>query len=116
MTNRYRARCMGRGRCGRGCDISASFHSPTALLYPARDTGRCDIRPHSVVTAIVVDDSSHRVKGVRVIDRKTRKTLEFRARTVVMAASTLSILPILIVFFFAQKYFVQGVVLTGIKG
>lgn len=34
----------------------------------------------------------------------------------VMAASTLSILPILIVFFFAQKYFVQGVVLTGIKG
>jgi ABC-type glycerol-3-phosphate transport system permease component len=34
----------------------------------------------------------------------------------VMAASTLSILPILLVFFFAQKYFVQGVVLTGIKG
>jgi ABC-type glycerol-3-phosphate transport system permease component len=34
----------------------------------------------------------------------------------VMAASTLSILPILIVFFFAQKYFVEGVVLTGIKG
>lgn len=34
----------------------------------------------------------------------------------VMAASTLSVLPILIVFFFAQKYFVQGVVLTGIKG
>lgn len=34
----------------------------------------------------------------------------------VMAASTLSILPILVVFFFAQKYFVQGVVLTGIKG
>jgi ABC-type glycerol-3-phosphate transport system permease component len=34
----------------------------------------------------------------------------------VMAASTLSILPIILVFFFAQKYFVQGVVLTGIKG
>jgi multiple sugar transport system permease protein len=34
----------------------------------------------------------------------------------VMAASTLSILPILLVFFFAQKYFVEGVVLTGIKG
>ena len=34
----------------------------------------------------------------------------------VMAASTLSVLPILIVFFFAQKYFVEGVVLTGIKG
>jgi len=34
----------------------------------------------------------------------------------IMAASTLSVLPILIVFFFAQKYFVQGVVLTGVKG
>ena len=22
VTNRYRSRCMGRGRCGRGCDIS----------------------------------------------------------------------------------------------
>jgi len=33
-----------------------------------------------------------------------------------MAVSTLTLLPILIVFFVAQKYFVQGVTLTGIKG
>ena len=33
-----------------------------------------------------------------------------------MAASTVAVLPILIVFFIAQKYFIQGIVLTGMKG
>jgi choline dehydrogenase-like flavoprotein len=87
--NRYRSRCMGRGRCGRGCDISANFHSPTALLYPAKDTGNLDIRTDSVVSAVVMDESTNRAKGVRVVDRKTKKAMEFRARTVVLAASTL---------------------------
>lgn len=34
----------------------------------------------------------------------------------IMAASTVSLIPILIIFFLAQKYFVQGILLTGIKG
>ncbi|GAH54781.1 unnamed protein product, partial [marine sediment metagenome] len=33
-----------------------------------------------------------------------------------MAASVLVLLPIIIVFFFAQKYFIQGITLTGLKG
>ena len=33
-----------------------------------------------------------------------------------MAASTMMVLPIIILFFFAQKQFVQGITLTGIKG
>jgi len=33
-----------------------------------------------------------------------------------MAASTATTLPIIIVFFLAQRYFVQGVVLSGLKG
>ena len=32
-----------------------------------------------------------------------------------MAGSTLAVLPILTVFFFAQKYFVRGIALTGLK-
>jgi multiple sugar transport system permease protein len=32
-----------------------------------------------------------------------------------MAGSTIAVLPILIVFFFAQKYFVRGIALTGLK-
>ena len=33
-----------------------------------------------------------------------------------MAASTAVLIPVLIIFFLAQKYFVQGVVMSGIKG
>ncbi len=33
-----------------------------------------------------------------------------------MAASTLVMLPVLLVFFFTQRYFIQGVTLTGLKG
>ncbi len=33
-----------------------------------------------------------------------------------MAASTMVLLPIIVLFFFAQKQFIQGIALTGIKG
>ena len=33
-----------------------------------------------------------------------------------MAASTLVMLPVLLVFFFTQRYFIQGITLTGLKG
>jgi len=35
---------------------------------------------------------------------------------ILMAAVTLSILPLLIFYIFGQRYFVQGVAMTGIKG
>jgi ABC-type glycerol-3-phosphate transport system permease component len=36
--------------------------------------------------------------------------------SMMMAASTLMMVPVLTVFFFAQRYFIQGVTLTGVKG
>jgi multiple sugar transport system permease protein len=33
-----------------------------------------------------------------------------------MAASLLMTLPVIVIFFFAQRYFIQGVTLTGMKG
>ncbi|MBI2942226.1 MAG: carbohydrate ABC transporter permease [Chloroflexi bacterium] len=33
-----------------------------------------------------------------------------------MAASTVVMLPILVLFYFAQRYFIQGIVFTGVKG
>jgi choline dehydrogenase-like flavoprotein len=89
LNNKYRARCMGRGRCGRGCDISATFHSPTALIYPARDTGNLTIRPYSVVSEVILDETTGRAKGVRVIDANTREVMDFKARVVVLGAGTL---------------------------
>lgn len=34
----------------------------------------------------------------------------------VMAGAVITVLPILVVYLFAQRWFVQGVVLSGIKG
>jgi multiple sugar transport system permease protein len=34
----------------------------------------------------------------------------------VMAASTIALIPPTVIFFLAQKYFIQGVVITGLKG
>jgi len=33
-----------------------------------------------------------------------------------MAASTMMVLPVIVLFFFAQKSFIQGITMTGIKG
>jgi choline dehydrogenase-like flavoprotein len=89
VANKYRNRCMGRGRCGRGCDLQAPMHSPTALIYPARDTGNLTVRPNSTVSEVLVDASTNKASGVRVIDSVTKEVLDFKARVVVLAASTL---------------------------
>ncbi len=34
----------------------------------------------------------------------------------VMALSTMLAVPILVLFFFAQKYFIEGLTVTGLKG
>jgi ABC-type glycerol-3-phosphate transport system permease component len=33
-----------------------------------------------------------------------------------MAAATVSVIPVLVVYLFAQKYFIQGITMTGLKG
>jgi choline dehydrogenase-like flavoprotein len=96
VLNKYRAKCAGRGRCGRGCDIGAAFHSPTALIYPARDTGHVTVRPYSVVSEVLVDEGGNRAAGVRVIDANTREVMDFTARAVVLGAGTLDTARILL--------------------
>lgn len=36
--------------------------------------------------------------------------------TLIMAGSVMALIPTIILFFFAQKYFVEGIVMTGLKG
>ncbi|MGH9163708.1 MAG: GMC oxidoreductase [Vicinamibacteraceae bacterium] len=89
LNSKYRSRCLGRGRCSRGCDIGAAFHSPTALIYPARDTGNLTLRPYSVVSEVFLDEATGRAGGVRVIDANTHAVMDFKARVVVLGAGTL---------------------------
>jgi choline dehydrogenase-like flavoprotein len=89
VANKYRNRCAGRGRCGRGCDLNAPMHSPTALIFPARDTGNLTVRPNSTVSEVLVDQQTNKASGVRVIDSTTKEVFDFKARVVILAASTL---------------------------
>jgi choline dehydrogenase-like flavoprotein len=96
LHNKYRSRCMARGRCGRGCDLNAAFHSPTALIYPARDTGHLTVRPFSIVSEVLLDEGTNKASGVRVIDMTTREVMDFRARVVVLGAGCLDTTRILL--------------------
>jgi choline dehydrogenase-like flavoprotein len=90
--NKYRSKCYGRGACSRragGCDIHAAFDSPTGLIYPAQDTGRLHVRTNATARAITVDPATGKARGVAFVDTVTGRDYEARARTVVVAASTL---------------------------
>jgi choline dehydrogenase-like flavoprotein len=89
LNSKYRTRCLGRGRCARGCDVGAAFHSPTALIYPARDTGHLTIRPYSIVSEVFLDERTGRAGGVRVIDANTREVMDFKAKVIVLGAGCL---------------------------
>lgn len=77
--------CNNCGFCGMyGCAIDAKG-DPVALLRRALRTGRCEIRPESYVTDVVVDGSGRRATGVRYLDAQ-RRTVEVRADHVILAA------------------------------
>ncbi|MGE0885678.1 MAG: GMC oxidoreductase [Blastocatellales bacterium] len=89
---KYRMRCFSRGACARragGCDIHAAFDSPTGLIYPAFDKGNLTIRTNSTVSEVLVDNNTGKARGVAFIDTATGKSLEAKAKVVVLAASTL---------------------------
>ena len=92
VKNKYRSKCFGRGACQRrpgGCDIHAAFDSPTGLIYPAMDTGNLTLRTNSTAHEILVDPKTGRASGVAFVDSVTHKSLEAKAKVVVVGASTL---------------------------
>jgi len=90
--NKYRSRCYGRGACDRhvgGCDIHAAFDSPTGLIRPAWDTGNLTMRTNATVYEVTVDKDSGKATGVAFLDSETKKSYQVKAKTVILAASTL---------------------------
>ena len=84
-----RAACHYCGPCERGCITRSYFSSVNATLPAAQKTGRMTLRPYSVVHSLSFDARTRRVTGIRVIDAKTRATVEFRAKLIFLCASTL---------------------------
>jgi Choline dehydrogenase and related flavoproteins len=83
-----RGTCQYRNLCIRGCPYGAYFSSNSSTLPAAEATGNMTLRPNSIVSEIVYDDSKQRATGVRVIDTETNEHLEFTAKVIFLCAST----------------------------
>lgn len=64
---------------------------------------------------IVISTISNKTLPLGLVMFRTRMPMETPWQ-LVMAASTFSIIPVLIIFIMGQKYYVQGIVTSGIKG
>jgi len=65
-------------------------------LRVAIDTGRTHIRPNAIVSHLLVDSQTRRIKGAACIDRQSRTTFEVDGRVIVLCASTIESIRILL--------------------
>lgn len=85
-----RGTCQSRNRCMRGCPFGAYFSSNSSTLPAAEATGNMTLRPHSIVFEIIYDNEKGKAKGVRVIDKLTKKTMDFTAKIIFCNASAIA--------------------------
>ena len=102
-----RAACHYCGHCDRGCSTHSYFSSPGSTLPSAAKTGRLTLRPNSVVREVIMDTSTGKARGVRIVDQLTRRESEVYGKVVVLCASTLESTRILLNS--KSKYFPDGV-------
>jgi choline dehydrogenase-like flavoprotein len=91
-----RAACHYCGPCARGCTVGAYFSSLSSTLPAARETGNMTLQCNSIVHSVKYDAETGRASGVRVINRKTKKTREYEGRVVFLCASALGSTKILL--------------------
>lgn len=91
-----RGTCQYRNRCSRGCPFGAYFSSNAVTLPAAEKTGNLTIRPHSIVSEIIYDDSTGQATGVRLIDENSKETLEYFAKIIFCNASSMATTAILL--------------------
>jgi choline dehydrogenase-like flavoprotein len=98
LTKRWNNRgpCMNRNLCVRGCPFGGYFSSNSSTIPAAFYTGNLTLRPFSIVTEILYDDSTKKAKGVRIIDTITKENFEYFAKVIFLNASTIASAAILL--------------------
>lgn len=84
-----RVTCQARSECQKGCSFGAYFSTQSSTLPAAAKTGNLSIAPNSVVHSLIYDESTQKVKGIRVVDNDDLSTREYFAKVVFLCASTL---------------------------
>ncbi len=85
-----RSKCQFRNRCIRGCPFGAYFSSLSSTLPAAEKTGNMTLRPDSIVHEVIYDPNTKRATGVKVIDRVTKESYEFKAKVIFLCASAIA--------------------------
>lgn len=85
-----RGPCLNRNLCTRGCPYGGYFSSNSATLPAAFSTGNLTMRPFSIVTEVLYDETKARATGVRVMDTLTEEVREFYSRILFLNASTIA--------------------------
>ena len=85
-----RAQCQRRDLCSRGCPFGGYFSSNASTIPWAQKTGNLTLLTDTVVDSIIYDEQKNRASGVRVIDAKTKNTMEYSAKIIFLNASALN--------------------------
>ena len=85
-----RSNCQYRNRCIRGCPFGAYFSSLSSTLPAAERTGDMTLRPDSIVHEVMYDPDTKKATGVKVIDRLTKETHEFKAKVIFLCAGSIA--------------------------
>jgi choline dehydrogenase-like flavoprotein len=85
-----RGQCQARHLCYRGCPYGGYFSSNSSTLPWAEKTGNLTIRPDSVVSSIIYDETTGKASGVKVVDAHSKEEVEYYAKIIFVNASTLN--------------------------
>jgi len=85
-----RGACQYRNKCVRGCPYGAYFSSNASTLPAAEATGNMTLRPNSIVSEVIYDDSLGKATGVRVTDAETMEVTEYYADVIFVTAGCIA--------------------------
>jgi len=91
-----RSACQFRNRCMRGCPFGGYFSSNSSTLPAAEKTGNLTIRPFSVVSQVIYDETTGKASGVEIIDAETKEKMVFNSKVVFLCASAIASASILL--------------------
>jgi choline dehydrogenase-like flavoprotein len=84
-----RVQCQNRDLCARGCPFGGYFSSNSSTIPWAKKTGNLTLLTDSIVHSIIYDEGMKKASGVKIIDKKTGKIQEIKARIIFVNASAL---------------------------
>jgi choline dehydrogenase-like flavoprotein len=85
-----RGQCQNRNLCQRGCPFGGYFNSNSSTIPWALKTGNMTLMTDSVVHSIIYDENKKKASGVRVIDAKTKESVDYFAKVIFVNAGALN--------------------------